>query len=155
MSVPLWKRKLSSAEFLYRTYQLNIRLGQILANKPKKYKQNYADEIIKTALSALKHLQIADSIYFTKYSSKQDYELRHQYFTLAKGEVAHIATACYVFLEIVRKNDYASEGKAAEYAKLYDQELEIGALCEECYELIGGVIRSDKELYKKYIAPKM
>ncbi len=53
MSVPVWKRKLSSAEYVYQTYQLNIRLGEILINKPQKYKANYADEIIQTALSAL------------------------------------------------------------------------------------------------------
>ena len=63
MAVPVWKRKLSSAQFIYEVYTLNIRLGEILENKPQKYKANYADDIIKTALEALEHLQIADSIY--------------------------------------------------------------------------------------------
>lgn len=62
MSVPVWKRKLSSAEYVYQIYQLNIRLGEILVNKPQKYKANYTDNIIQTSLSALKHVQIADSI---------------------------------------------------------------------------------------------
>ena len=65
MSVPTWKRKPSSAEFIYQVYQLNIRLGEILANKPQKYKQNYTDHVVKTAMDALKHLQIADSIYLS------------------------------------------------------------------------------------------
>ena len=36
MSVPVWKRKLSSAQFIYEVYTLNIRLGEILENKPQK-----------------------------------------------------------------------------------------------------------------------
>ena len=53
MSVQTWKRKLSNAEYIYQVYQLNIRLGEILVNKPQKYKTNYTDEIVKTALGAL------------------------------------------------------------------------------------------------------
>lgn len=154
MSVPLWKRKLSSADFLYKPYYLNIRLGQILANKPKKYKTNYTDHIIKTALSALQHLQTADSIYLSKYTTLQEYEIRHEALLLARGEIENVATACYVFLEIVRKNDFASDKQIDEFVKIYDQELEIGGLCEDCYNLISGLIKSDRELYRTYIAPK-
>ena len=92
-------------------YLLNIRLGEILNNKPKKYKTNYADEIIKTALSALSHLQLADSIYLTKYLTKEEFLIRHNALILARGETQHIATACYIFLEIVRKHDYANDIK--------------------------------------------
>lgn len=157
MSVPVWKRKLSSAEYVYQTYQLNIRLGEILINKPQKYKANYADEIIQTALSALKHVQIADSIYLSKYSKESDYYMRRKNLQLAKGEVQHVATASFIYLEIVRHHDYASEGvvKMVErYAKLYDQELEIGRMCESCHNLISGVIKSDTELFNKYIKPR-
>lgn len=157
MSVPVWKRKLSSAEYVYQVYQLNIRLGEILANKPQKYKTNYTDHIIQTALSALNHVQIADSVYLSKYSSEDDYLLRRKSLQLARGEIQHLATACYVFLEIVRKHDYASETdeKAAQRKeKLYNQELEIGGKCEDCYNLISGVISSDSEVYKKYIKPR-
>lgn len=180
MSVPVWKRKLSSAQFLYEVYTLNFRLGEILANKPQKYKPNYADDIIKTALSCLKHLQIADSIYLSKYSSVQDYELRRENLLTARGEIEHIATASYIFLEIVKRHDHASEGKprkkpkkAAELTeeeltaaeerrrkqeeeykkKLSDQELEIGEACETAYKLISGVLDSDKAIYKEYIKP--
>ena len=150
MSVPIWKRKLSSAQFIYAVYTLNIRIGEIMANKPQKYKPNYADDIIKTALSCLEHLQIADSIYFTKYSSAEDYKLRRENLLIARGEVEHIATACFIFLEIVKKHDHASERKK----KIADQELEIGDLAEKAYKLIGGVLDSDKEIYKTYIRPK-
>lgn len=157
MSVPVWKRKLSSAEYVYQTYQLNIRLGEILINKPQKYKANYADEIIQTALSALKHVQIADSIYLSQYAKKEDYFLRRENLLIAKGEIQHVATACYIFLKIVRKHDYASEGVVKmvdRYMKLYDQELEIGGKCEDCHNLIVGVLKSDNTLYNKYIKPR-
>lgn len=155
MSVPTWKRKLSNAEFVYQLYQLNIRLGEILTNKPQKYKANYTDKIIKTALEALEHAQIADSIYLGQYTKPDDYRLRREQLLLAKGHVQHIATACYVFLETVRKHDYAAEGDQEKtgrmYAKLYDQELEIGERCEKCHALLAGVIKSDNELFNKYI----
>lgn len=150
MSVPVWMRKLSSAQFIYEVYTLNIRLGEIMANKPQKYKPNYIDDIIKTALSCLKHLQIADSIYLTKYSTAEDYFIRRENFLTARGELEHIATASYIFLEIVRKHDHASEQKK----KIADQELEIGEITEKAYKLIGGVLTSDKEIYKTYIRPK-
>lgn len=156
MSVPTWKRKLSSAEYLYQVYRMNIRLGEILMNKPQKYKTNYADAIIQTALSALKHAQIADSIFMSKYTKEEDYRTRRQSLLLARGEIQHIATACYIYLEIVRKRDYASEATGRsdkQYAKLYDQELEIGGMCETCHRLISGVIKADTEIYNKYIRP--
>lgn len=111
MSVPVWKRKVSSAQFIYEVYTLNIRLGEILMNKPQKYKPNYADDIIKTALSCLEHLQIADSVYLSKYSSVGDYELRREHLLTARGQLEHIATASYIFLELVKRHDHASEGK--------------------------------------------
>lgn len=152
MSVPTWKRKLSSAEYVYQLYQLNIRLGKVLENKPQKYKHNYTDEIIKTALQALKHVQTADSIYLTKYSTERDFRQRREHLLEARGQIQFIATACYVFLEIVRTRDYASENEhKQDIARLYDQEMEIGDRCEHCYNLVSGVIKADSELYNKFI----
>lgn len=153
MSVPTWKRKLSSAEYIYQIYQLNIRLGEILVNKPQKYKANYTDEIVKTALRALGHAQTADSIYLSKYSNEEDYRQRRRHLLEARGDIEHIATSCYIFLEIVRKHDYASQSDRNDrlYAKLSDQEMEIGEKCESCYRLLSGVLKSDSETFKKYI----
>ena len=108
MSVPVWKRNLSKAEYIYQTYRMNIRLGEILANKPKKYQKNYSDELIKTALSALKHLQVADSIFLTKQSTEKECEIREENLLLAKAEIAHVATVAYIFLEIVRTHGDSS-----------------------------------------------
>ena len=147
-------------------------------NKPQKYKPNYADDIIKTALSCLEHLQIADSVYLSKYSTAGDYELRREHLLTARGQLEHIATASYIFLELVKRHDHASEGKPKKKAdpekteeelnaaeerrkkqeeeykkKLSDQELEIGDVCETAYRLISGVLDHDKEIYKTYIKP--
>ena len=154
MSVQTWKRKVSNAEYVYQVYQLNIRLGEILVNKPQKYKTNYTDEIVKAALSALDHLQTVDGIYLSKYALEQDFLQRRKHLLEARGKIEHIATACFVYLEIVRKHDYAQQQDDRLYAKLYDQELEIGELCETCYKLISGVIKADAELYRQYIRPK-
>ena len=158
MTVPTWKRRLSGAEYVYQLYRLNIRLGEILVNKPQKYKANYTDQIIRTALEALEHAQTADSVYLSKSSRPDDYLLRRRELQLARGRVQHLATACYIFLEIVRKHDYAAQSDRAKEgrlsAKLYDQALEIGEACERCHALIAGVIKSDAELYNRYIRPR-
>ena len=156
MSVQTWKRKLSNAEYIYQVYQLNVRLGEILVNKPQKYKTNYTDEIVQTALGALEDLQAADSIYLSKYALEQDFLLRRRHLLEARGKIEHVATACFIYLEIVRKHDYASQKDRDDrlYAKLYEQELEIGERCETCYKLVSGVIKSDMELYRQYIRPK-
>ena len=175
MSVPVWKRKASSAQFIYEVYTLNIRLAQIVANKPQKYRANYGDEIIKSALSCLGHLQIADSIYLSKYSSEEDYKLRRSELLKARGLLTHISTASYIFLELVKRHDRASEGKPkkaqTEYTpeqlseaeerrkkqeyeykkKLSDQELEIGESCEKAYRLISALLEADKKIFKTYI----
>lgn len=152
MSVPVWKRKLSSTEYVYQIYMMTIRLSEILVNKPQKYKTNYTDSIIQASLAALDYAQTADSIYLSKYSQEQDYLLRRKCLQLAKGKVQHIATACYVFLEIVRRHDYASEGPE-KADKILRQELEIGGMCEKCHALLVGVMKSDNDIYRKYIKP--
>lgn len=176
MSVPVWKRKASSAQFIYEVYTLNIRLAEIMANKPQKYKANYGDEIIKSALSCLEHLQIADSIYLSKYSSVEDYNLRREHLLTARGLLNHISTAGFIFLELVKRHDHASEGKPSkkplspkeitdaeerrrrqerEYKKkLSDQELEIGESCETAYKLISALLDADRKIYKEYIKPR-
>lgn len=43
MSVPAWERDKSKTDFIRLLMELNIRIGKIVGNKPKKYKQNYGD----------------------------------------------------------------------------------------------------------------
>ena len=153
MSVPSWKRTQAASEYVYRIYLLNIRLGEILINKPKKYKANYADAAIHTALSALENAQLADSISLPSSTSlQQDYVMRREALLLARGQLIHLATCTEIFLEIVRKHDYQACGSPTESArlaaKLYEQELEVGALCDQCCELITQTLKADRSYIK-------
>ena len=145
MAVPTWKRKLSNTEYLFQTYNFCIRLNEIMANKPRKYKTNNIDRILNTAFDALKHCQTANSIFFQQNSSEQDYFTRRKFLQTARGEIQNVATISYIFIETVRRHDSESG------EKLYKQEMEIGDYCENINRLIEGVIKSDTEIYKKYI----
>lgn len=35
MSVPTWRRELSKADYMYQTYRLNVRIGEMVINGPK------------------------------------------------------------------------------------------------------------------------
>ena len=155
MSVPVPKRNLSEAEYLFQTKELNRRIGEIMTNKPKKYKTNYADKIINAGLDALGNLQIVDSVYFDQHSSEEEYRIRREALLKAKGYLAHVSTASDIFLEIVKHHDYASEEKNKhESVRIAKQQLEIGGRCQECINLIDGVLKYDKGIYKKYIKPR-
>ena len=155
MSVQTWKRVLSSAEYVFQTYLLNVRLGQILVNKPQKYKTNYTDKILGTAMDALENVLAADSIYLSRYSLEQDFLKRRAYLQDAKAQVRSVATLSFVFLETVRKQDYSINEYVNDIdwllGRMSSQEIEIGDMCEKCHKLISGLIKSDAELYRKYI----
>lgn len=137
MSVVSWKRDESKVEYLYRTYELNLLIARIVASKSKKYKANYGDTLIKNGLDALKHLEIANSIYV---STKEDFILRRNHLLEARGIIDSLSTIAYIFLEITRTVD--ANGKADK------QEEQIGELTRKCVGLITGVIKSDKARHK-------
>lgn len=145
MSVPTWKRSLSPTDFLYQPYRLCIRLTEIMANKPKKYRANMSDQILTTALDALKYLQTANSIFFTKTSSEADYLTRRRLLQTSKGYIENVSTVFYIFIETVRKHDSENDDR------LYKQEMEVGDACNTIIKRIDGILKSDKEIYKKYI----
>lgn len=137
MSVVSWERNESKVEYLYQTYQLNLLIARIVASKPKKYKANYGDALIKNGLDALKHLQIANSIYV---STKEDFILRRNHLLEARGIIDSLSTIAFIFLELTRSAD-ANQ-------KADKQEEQIGELCRKCVSLVTGVIKSDKQRYK-------
>lgn len=143
MSVPAWKRGTSQTDFLRYLMELNIRLGKIVGNKPKKYKQNYGDHLIKTALSALKHAEVANSIYISSSISPEDFAIRRGNFETARGEVDHLATAAYIFLEICKESHETS------IQKVMKEEEYIGSMCEDISKSLSGVLKSDKRRISK------
>lgn len=146
MSVPTWQRSLSNAEFLYQIFELNILIGKIMENKPKKYKSSYSDFVIQTALEALKEARIANDEPFAREAiTERAYLFRREHFQTAMSLIKTVSTVSHIFLEIVREsNQYES-------TKLYKQETQIGDKCGECIALLKGVINSDKERYKSSI----
>lgn len=142
MSVPTWKRKESKTEFLRLLIELNIYLGKIVNNKPKKYKANYGDHLIKEGLKALEYAQTANSVYMTKNTSQNDYEHRRKLFMTARGIVSHIATASYIFLELCKNSNEIKAGRVSK------EEEYIGSTCTDIVKALSGVLKSDKALMR-------
>lgn len=141
MSVPTWMRSESKTKFLYRLYKLNIRIGEIVANHPTKYRANYGDNLITNALLALNHAQIGNSIYMHVATPESDYQLRRSHLREAKGYTEAIATVAYIYLELTAKTDGVKRDK------ILKQEEEIGLECEEIAKMIKGVLDSDRKIY--------
>lgn len=140
MSVPTWRRDLSKAEYIYSIFQLNKTIASIVTKKPAKYKANYGDHLVKEGLEALKLSQIANKIYV---NDKTSYELRRSTLLQLQGVIDNISTSAYLFLELVRNNDSVS------FEKIWDEENKIGDACYSINKLVNGILRSDRERYKK------
>lgn len=141
MSVPTWMRTTSKTKYLHRLYKLNIRIGEIVANHPKKYRANYGDSLITTALNALTHAQIGNGIFMHAAMTEADYQIRRKQLQGAKGYTEAIATIAYIYLELIAKTDGVKE------EKILEQEEEIGLECAEISKMIKGVLDSDRRIY--------
>ena len=105
MSVPSWERELSKTQFLYELFRLNVRIAQIVANKPKKYRASYGDYLIRICLKALRCAQSANLIYMSSSTSEADYLKRRAYLKDALSLVDNISTVAGVFLSLVAEED--------------------------------------------------
>ena len=142
MSVPSWKRSESKSEYIRLLHDLNIRIGQIVMNKPKKYRGSYADMLINTSLEALKYAQTANSIFMTGNTSVEDFSLRRKYLLSARGAVENIATVSQIFVDICRKADRENA------EKIYKEQAYIGESCMMIHKKISGVLKNDAALMK-------
>lgn len=143
MSVPQNKRELSHIQFLYEIYKFNVRLGEICANSPKKYRANYADHIIKTALEALQLAQYGNSIYLSKSTTERAFEEREMSFKKAESLIDNISTTAQIFLDLTAKDGVSKE-------KVIKRKGYIGTQANEIISLLQAVQKSDRERYKKY-----
>ena len=92
---------------------------------------------------------MGNSIFMQSKTSESDYLLRRKYFLTAKGLIENISTVSFIYLEFVRKTDSESN------EKINSQESYIGSTCVDIHNKICGVIKSDTEIYKKYIKRKL
>ncbi len=143
MSVPSWKRSISKTEYIRLLFDLNMRISEMVANSPKKYRGSYGDMLIKSALEALKYAQTANSIFVSPSMTEADYNLRRGLLQKARGTVENISTVGYIFLEQIRKHD------GEESDKLYRREEYLGTTCGEISRKIAAVMKSDRVSYKK------
>lgn len=143
MSVPAWRRSVSKTEYLKLLFDLNIRIGEMVANSPKKYRANYGDMLIKNALEALKYAQTANGIYVSPAMPETDYNLRRELLQKARGTAENISTVGYIFLEQIRKHDHE------ESRKIYGWEEYLGATCGEISKKVSAVMKSDHAIYRK------
>ena len=143
MSVPSWKRSVSKTEYIRLLFDLNIRIGEMVANSPKKYRGSYGDMLIKSALEALKYAQTANSIFVSSSMTEADYNLRRRLLQQARGTIENISTVGYIFLEQMRKHD------SEESEKTYRREEYLGTTCGEISKKISAVMKSDRAVYRK------
>lgn len=143
MSVPSWQRELSGTQYIYDTFDLCVDIGHIVAAAPKKYRENYGDRLITYSLDCLKYCRLANAIYMTKDTSKEDYLLRRHYLQTARTLSYHIATTMDVFLTLCMNVDGAKQ------EKIERTERRIGTKCATIRNLIGGVLKSDRGIYGK------
>jgi hypothetical protein len=148
MSVPAWARKLARTQYLYETFKFNIRIGQIVMGKPKKYRDNYGDRVITSALDALKFCQAANSIYMSEHTSEKDYHKRRSYLMNAVALIDNVSTTADIFLAL----NYDVDG--AKRDQLDRQEEYIGKTCRQIHLLICGVIDSDAKVFSGQKQPK-
>lgn len=142
MSVPSWERKLSKTNFLYKSYTLAVRIGQLVVKKPKKYRVNYGDSLIQNSLKAFNYLQRAQDIYLTKDLPMSEKMQRREYLIKARGITRNICTDAYIFYGLVKECD------GMNYETLCKEVNEIGELVDDIVNLINGTLKSDKKYYK-------
>ena len=141
MSVPAWQRKLAKTQFLYETFKFNVRIGQIVMSKPKKYRENYGDRIINSSLECLKVCQAANAIYMNKDTTEDEFRKRRSYLRNALYLIDSVSTISDIFLAL----NYNLDG--AKQEQIDRQEEYIGSTCREIHLLIRGVMESDKKTF--------
>ena len=139
MSVPKYRQNLSSTEYTWRVYKLAVRIGEIIANKPKKYKGTYSDKMVSLSLDALSAVTQANEIFV---KTRLDYEVRRSHLLRARGDLWSLLTISDIFLEQCKNSPNADKEKLTR-----DQD-EIGDAIDEATKLVNGVIESDNRRYK-------
>lgn len=157
MTVPVPKRKLSGVQYIETARKLNVEIGHIVANGPKKYLNTYGDRIVNLGLAAYEAVIEANSIYPSKgVRAEQDYLQRRALLLKARGKVKALAAVAKIYFDLLveakglQKMGEETDEKIASRAKQYARMDRLGCLCDEEIRLIQGVLKSDTEKFKKY-----
>lgn len=147
MSVTTPYRSESSMEFLNKTMEMNMKLGTFVVKLPVKYKAIYGDDMAKTGLAALRLLQTGNGIYLSKNTTQAAFDERASLFSRAKGYIYNIPTTYRLCVKIRIETE---KPDAETKAKWIRQSEALVSLCNECVDLIGGIIKSDRKRYNEY-----
>lgn len=157
MTVPVPKRRLSGVQYIETARKLNVEIGHVVANGPKKYLNTYGDRLITVGLEAYGATIQANSIYQSKgVNAEPDYLQRRGYLLEARAKVKAVAAIAKVYFDLLieakglQKMGEETDVKIASRAKIYSRMDRIGALCDEEVRLINGVLKSDTAKFKKY-----
>lgn len=140
MSVPTWKRKTSRSQFEFELFQLNVRVGEIVENKPKKYRDSYGDELRRMCLQALECASLANDIFLKADTPQDEKDERKRLLLKSRNIVKTVVLISQIYLELVRKCDGINN------EKIYKEEADIGRRCDEIIALLNGTLKSDKKI---------
>lgn len=140
LSVPTYRRKLSNTEYLWQIYLLCARTGEIVANKPKKYKGTFSDRLVNLSLQTLELAIRANEIRVT---NKEEYLKRKSLLTESKQTLWSYIIIFDLFLEACIKSPNTSQ------SKIIKEQIELGERVSSILKMIDGVLKSDKERYVK------
>lgn len=143
MSVPSWERELAKTQFVHEAYRLCVDIGHIVACYPKKYKSSYGDMLIRDSLECLKYCRLANSIFMSTKTTEDDYQLRKRYLIQARLLSYHIATEADIFLSLCYNLDGVKKDKVERHQR------RIGSYASSIRNLIGGVLKSDRDIRAK------
>lgn len=138
MSVPSYKRSVAKAVFVHKIFQLNVRIGEIVNNSPKKYKQSYGDMLIQTALKAFGEALSANEIFTHSKVPIEERTKRIEHLSNARSLCNKVAAIFLIYAELMRKSDSLSNEKA------YRWEEDIGTRCVEINTILSGMIKKEK-----------
>lgn len=138
VAVNEWMQKTSATEFIWAVYQINIRLAQIVANKPSKYKASYGDRTIKYGFDALNYCMLANEIYVGKELSQDDFALRRKYFKAAIACLRNLMASSYIFLNLNKDAD------GVELDKILAEQGELAIITSAAIGFITNVMKYDK-----------
>lgn len=142
MSVPTWNRELSKTQYLFDTYKLAIRIGEIVMRKPTKYRPTYGDRLINDSLNAYRYAYYANSIFMGETTSEEDYKRRREYLRNAMLLIDGLSTTADIFLSLNYNLDGANKDQ------LNRQYEYIGSTTASIHKMIKGVMDSDTKVFK-------
>lgn len=142
VAVNEWMQKTSNTEYIWCIYQITIRVGKIVANKPAKYRPTFGDKVLNDCLYALDSVLSAQQFYVKNGLSDEDFKKRRAYLDEAAGYLRRLSTDMYLFLELHRDTD------GMKYDDLLTEMGEIALISNSAIGFLRKIKDSDTKMQK-------